>query len=212
MKSSKRLFSKSALLITVLIMGINLPSIGQKQSPEIGLKGGLNVSNFYENEVDDKNPRYGIHLGLKAKMPVTDFLAIQPEFLYSTRGATYDYSILGYDWETQLNMSYLDIPIMGVIDLSNYVSVQGGVYGSFLMGVNATTEGDTGSGYEELEKDNFQTFDYGLAAGIGFNMSPVTIELRYNYGLQGIGKEGWAREVLGNAKNSVLQLSAGFAF
>ncbi len=52
MKSSKRLFCKSALLITVLIMGINLASIGQKQSPEIGLKGGLNVSNFYENEVD----------------------------------------------------------------------------------------------------------------------------------------------------------------
>ncbi|MGM0531465.1 MAG: porin family protein [Bacteroidota bacterium] len=203
---------KSVLLITVLMVGINLPSIGQNQSPEIGLKGGLNVSNFYVDEVGDKNPRYGIHLGLRAKMPVTDFLAIQPEFLYSTRGANYDYSILGYDWETQLNMSYLDIPVMGVIDLSNYVSVQGGVYGSSLMGVNATTEGDTGGGYEELEKDNFQNFDYGLAAGIGFNISPITLELRYNYGLQGIGKEGWAEEVLGNPKNSALQLSAGFAF
>lgn len=208
-----KLHDLSKFIILLFIMfGLAKTNSAQDENNRIGIKGGFTLSNFYVDEVDDQNPRYGIHFGLFGKMPVNRFLAIQPELLFSTKGATYDKSVLVFDWQTQLNMNYVELPLLAVLRLSDNVDVLGGVYGAYLINVSATTTGDTGNDYEELKRDNFQPLDYGLAGGIEFKLDPLILGIRYHYGLNGIGKKGWAEDNLGNAKNSALQLSAGFAF
>ncbi|WP_462282163.1 porin family protein [Salinivirga cyanobacteriivorans] len=203
---------KRIIILLFLFFGPIFQGFTQDDSKRVGVKGGFNLSNFYVDEVDDQNPRYGIHFGLFGKIPVNKFLAFQPELLFSTKGATYNMSFLAFDWETQLNMNYVELPLLAVIRLSDNVDVLGGVYGAYLLNVSASTDGETGENYEELDRDNFQPLDFGLAGGIEFKLNPLILGVRYHYGLNGIGKEGWAENNLGDAKNSALQLSAGFAF
>lgn len=203
--------SKSILFI-LLTIGIAGQSLAQDQESRLGIKGGFTLSNFYVDEIDDQNPRYGGHIGLFAKVPVNSLLGFQSELLFSTKGANYDMSFLSFDWETQLNMNYIEMPLMAAIHLGDNVDVLGGVYGGYLLNVSATTSGDTDENYEELERDNFDALDYGLVGGIEFKLNPLIVGIRYHYGLNGIGNEGWANEYLGDAKHSALQLSAGIAF
>jgi len=200
------------ILLLLLTIGIAGHSLAQDEESRIGIKAGFTLSNFYVDEIDDQNPRYGGHFGLFAKTPVNSLLGFQSELLFSTKGANYDMSFLSYNWETQLNMNYIEVPLMVAIHLGDNVDVLGGVYGGYLLNVSATTSGDTDENYEELERDNFDALDYGLVGGIEFKLNPLIVGIRYHYGLNGIGNEGWANEYLGDAKHSALQLSAGIAF
>jgi hypothetical protein len=62
-----------------------------------GIKGGLNVSNLYVDDVDDENARFGFNVGLYAQLFSSEVFAIQPELLYSTKGTktTYDNVLMG---------------------------------------------------------------------------------------------------------------------
>ena len=42
---------------------------------------------------------------------------------------------------------------------------------------------------EGLDEDDFQRFDYGLSAGLGFEFDVIRFGARYDYGLKNIGKE-----------------------
>ena len=42
---------------------------------------------------------------------------------------------------------------------------------------------------EEIDRDNLAKFDAGIAAGVGVDFSPISIGVRYNYGLTTVGKE-----------------------
>ena len=70
----------------------------------------------------------------------------------------------------------------------------------------STTDG------RELNRDDFNTLDYGLAGGIAFDLSGFQIGARYNYGLREVGKGGIAGGLTNNSKNSVAQVYIGFGF
>ncbi|MBA4058683.1 MAG: PorT family protein, partial [Marivirga sp.] len=56
-----------------------------------GVKGGLNVSNLYIDDIDDENARYGFNVGVYGQVFSTDVFAIQPELLFSTKGSKAEY-------------------------------------------------------------------------------------------------------------------------
>ena len=57
---------------------------------EFGVKGGFNMSNLTKDDnVDDNNILYGFNAGLYATLPISDFVAIQPEILFTTKGTEY---------------------------------------------------------------------------------------------------------------------------
>ncbi|MCG7860471.1 PorT family protein, partial [Flavihumibacter sediminis] len=70
---------------------------GNGMSPRIGIKAGLNLSNFYSDDVNDNNLKAGLNAGVYAKLPVTRGFSIQPELLYSNKGTkrSYDNAIFG---------------------------------------------------------------------------------------------------------------------
>ena len=56
-----------------------------------GIKGGLNVSNLYIDDVSDENARFGFNLGVYGQVLSSDAFAIQPELLFSTKGSKIEY-------------------------------------------------------------------------------------------------------------------------
>jgi hypothetical protein len=187
-------------------------------SPKFGIKGGVNLTNLYvDDDVSDENMKVGFNAGFFAKLPVTRGFSIQPELLYSSKGAkeTYDNFILG-EGEYRFNLNYIELPVLAVFNLAKNFNLHVGPYVSYLAGVNIKDlNKDEGTIDEvaELDADNFNRFDYGVAGGLGIDISNFTIGARYNYGLKEIGKSGSVSgELLKDSKNSAISLYIGIGF
>lgn len=207
--------SKSKLFITFLLVfvlaSVTRVALAQDNGLRVGIKGGLNVTNLYVDEVDDENPRYGFHVGVYTQLFESDVFAIQPEVLFSTKGTRTTYDELGFEGDAKFNLNYLDIPVLAVFKLGDAAEIHVGPYFGYLLSANMDVDGDFDD-FEELDRDNFKSWDYGLSAGIGFNVGSVQLGARYNYGLQKIAESDIADEVLGDSKNSNAQLYISFNF
>lgn len=189
---------------------------GNGLSPRIGIKAGLNLSNFYSDEVNDNNLKAGLNAGVYAKLPVARGFSIQPELLYSNKGSkrSYDNAILG-EGEYRTNLHYIEMPVLGVINLAKNFNIHAGPYVSYLAGANITDLESDGSVEElaELNPENLNRFDYGVAAGFGIDLGPTTIGARYTVGMREVGKSGsLAGEAFRDTKNSNISVFIGIGF
>jgi hypothetical protein len=171
-----------------------------------GIKGGLNLSNLITDEVNDKHSRVGFHAGIYGQLFASEAFAIQPELNYSTKGNEVTTNIGIIDQETKFNLAYLDVPILAVFKLGSVAEIHAGPYWAYLVGANIDTDGDLGDDFRQLDRDNFDDWDYGLVGGIGFNLGAVQLGARYNYGLNEIAQSPGAKRVLGDTRNSVGQI------
>lgn len=208
---------KITAVLILLTAFAALPAFSQSQNvTRFGVKGGVNFANFRVDEIEDNNVKAGLNLGLFFKMPVSESFAIQPELLYSSKGSKLEYdNALQGKGEYRFNMNYLELPIMGVISIGERFNVQVGPYVGYLANTNIKNmEKDFDIvDVDDLDEDSFNRFDYGLAAGIGFDLNGFVIGARYNYGLAEVGDSGkLSGQLLNNAKNSAATVYVGFGF
>lgn len=179
---------KKAVLIIVLMFSATLSV--QAQLLQIGVKAGLNYANFTGTEIQtDAITSY--HAGLLAEIKLMDKFAIQPELLYTTQGASYKEA----DQEFKNELGYIAIPVLAKIYLGESFSVELGPQASFLL-----------SERNDVDFEDSNTFDFGLAGGLSYKITKnIFVQGRYVLGLTEISSEA-------DAKNSVLQFSAGLMF
>lgn len=187
-------------------------------SQKAGVKGGVNFTNLYVDDVDDENMKIGFNAGAYYRAQLADGFGIQPELLFSQKGTEVEYTntkqIISGTGKYRFNLNYLEVPVLLVGSFGSF-NIHAGPYIGFLLGVKIKDVDDDGdvSAVEELDRDDFNTVDAGLAGGIGFDFSGGMIGARYNYGLNEIAKSGSvAGNPLRNSKNSALQLYVGFDF
>ncbi|WP_374172168.1 porin family protein [Flavobacterium tructae] len=177
-------------------------------NPEYGIKGGFNMSNLYSSDANDENILYGFNAGLYATLPISDFIAIQPEILFTTKGAKLEYNNALASGDSKFRLNYIEVPLLVRVNITRNFNVHAGGYASYLVSSKVTGRGDFNF-EQEIDTDDLNKFDAGLSAGVGVDFDPISIGLRYNYGLTTIGKE---RTVAGttytfpDAKNSNLSL------
>ena len=179
---------KKTILLTAFLFVLTINA--QAQLLQIGAKAGLNYANFSGTEIQtDAITSY--HAGLVAEIKLLDQLAIQPELMYTTQGATYK-TALG-DFENELG--YIAIPVLAKIYLSKSFSLELGPQASFLL-----------SEKNEFDLNDANTFEFAVAGGLGFKITKnIFVQGRYVLGLTEVSSNA-------DAKNSVLQLSAGLMF
>ncbi len=185
------------------------------RTPKLGIRGGLNLSNLYVQEVGDDNVKPGVNAGLFAKLPIARGVSIQPEVNYSMKGAQINYNnVLFGSGKYRYNLNYVETPILAVFNVARNFNIHVGPYAGFLVSAKVKNVDESGNvnGVTELNKNNFNSIDYGAVGGIGFDIENVTLGARYNYGLREVGKEGRASDLTNNAKNSVLSFYIGFGF
>ena len=185
-------------------------------TPKFGIKGGLNFANLYINDVKNENIKLGGNIGFFAKLPVFKGLSIQPELIYTGKGAkvTYD-NILQGSGEYRYNLNYVETPLLMVLNLTPNFSLSAGGYIAYLTSANVKDVRSDGNinGVNRLNAEDFHRFDYGLVGGLSVDIENFTIGGRYNYGLQTIGKSGnLSGDLTKNSKNSVASIFIGFAF
>ena len=216
---------RTLLLITFSVCAFMMTSAQEQQTalegglkPKFGIKGGLNLSNLYVDDVQDENMKAGFNLGVFSKLPLAKGFSIQPELIYSNKGAkiSYNNALLG-NGEYRFNLHYVELPVLAVINLVKNLNLQAGGYASYLAAANITrlnNSSGTVDQIRDLKASNFNRFDYGLVGGLGIDVENFTIGARYNYGLEQIGKgnASIAGQATKNSKNSVIALYVGIGF
>ena len=93
----------------------------------IGLKGGLNLSSMIfkedgETYSEDFKMRPGFNIGATAEFPLSEMFSFETGLLLSTKGFNYslEETEMGesFKLESNINLLYLDIPILGALLLS----------------------------------------------------------------------------------------------
>ena len=188
--------------------------------PKLGIKAGLNLSQLYVEQpnVEDENMKVGVNFGVFGKIPINNFLAVQPEVLYSNVGSKITYGgsnledLLGIEpGEVRFNLNYIQVPI-GLAANLGPLNIHAGPYFSYLLSTNVKdleTADLNSTDIVDLDTDDFNRLDYGLMFGVGFDVQGVTIGARYNHGLREIGNSGIAGNLTENSKNGVGQIYIG---
>lgn len=217
MKQTIKILFLSVILSSGWLFTNNLHAQEQRtgwetsRTPKVLIRGGLNLSNLYVNDVEDENLKAGLNIGIGVKLPVSQGFSVQPELLYSMKGAQLNYNNVLGSGKYKYNLEYLEVPVAAVFNVSRNFNIHLGPYVGFLLSARVKDVDQDGNinGVTELDKDNFRTTDYGLFGGIGFDIQNFTLGARYNYGLQEIGRTGLAGELTRNSKNSVLSFYIG---
>jgi hypothetical protein len=212
---TKKLFGISFLAIALFLV-TNFAQAQDDTQARFGIKGGLNLTNLYIDDVNDEKAKFGLHGGLWMKAPVGEFFAIQPELIWSSKGTkigSYNNIPFTQDGEVRFNLNYIDLPVLGSVTLGP-ISIQAGPYVSYLINANVKNlrEDLTTSNVVNLDESDFQRFDYGLAGGIAVDIKGFQIGGRYNYGLREIGNSDIAGQVTRNAKNQGVQVFVAIGF
>jgi hypothetical protein len=206
---------KISIIFIVLILisaGVNA------QETQFGVKAGVNFSNMSVEDADDKTLKTGFHAGVFGKYGITEYFAIQPELLFTTKGITSSYDALIAEGEAKINLNYIELPVNLVYNLSEDFAFHFGPYIGYLAGANVSTNNEL-LGFldldtnDDISRDNFKPLDFGLTAGLGFTLEQFVFGFKYNLGLTQVAKDNIiGNQLLGDARNNVIQIYAGILF
>lgn len=194
---------------TFLITAWCIISVLAVHAQYIGLKGGLNLSEFNidQDKLSDEKLRTGYHFGAFLQLPLSDGFALQPEVLYSTKGtrASYVSEDSGFTGDIDYKLDYIDVPLLGVLKLGDLAEIHLGPYFGFTSSTKIDRSGSELEDEQDFDKEFIKSLDYGLVVGAALNFGMFNLGARYNYGLQKIENSEIADVFIGNATNRNFQ-------
>lgn len=161
---------------------------------KVGIKAGANYSNVYDSqgEAFQADGKVGFVAGGFLEIPITEYVGIHPELLYSQKGfeASGQYLAGGYTFKRTTDN--IDIPILLTIKPTTMFTLFGGPQFSYLMNQKDVFSSTLLSAEQQHDftNDNYRKNLMSATAGIGFNMGPVILDLRANFDLQNNNGDG----------------------
>lgn len=194
--------------LPILVLGLVLGTSAAVQAQGAGVIVGVNFANLEVTPADTQtfDRRTGLVGGVFVNMPLGSSFSIQPEFLYSQKGAKFKDGSA----EATVEIDYLDIPVLARITAggtSGLVLFAGPSFGYKLRAHSKITlAGDTED--QDITND-VESFDWGIIAGGGIQSTKYLLDARYQWGRTNINKDEFdASEV----KNRVFSIVLGIRF
>ena len=202
---------KKVLLTLALAAGVT--SLSQAQV-KLGLKAGVNLANYGGDGKDDLEDGFGtdlkslvgFHGGLVLNAPITSdgFFAIQPELLFSQKGAR-----LEEDGDkVTIRQNFIDLPVLAKINADGFTFELGPQVGLLLSSKTKVEVG--GQSQEDSDTDGLNKFQVGYAVGVGYQLpSGPNFGIRYTGNFSGIEEDADDDFKL---THRVFQFSVGYLF
>ena len=200
--------------IILLVVMLSL-SVGMLfAQPVFGVRAGLNIASFTgEDNMDDFSTKLGFHAGAMMQYPVGGNFILQPELLYTMKGATAELMLAGIKNELIGRANYIEIPLlikynieMSSVKIQPYI---GASLGYLLVGEVENKKTILGVSTTDTQdfKDDMEDLEAGLNLGVdAIVMQNIMVGLRFNMGLTEIAKEG------NKYKNNVIMVNLGYLF
>lgn len=194
-----------ALFLAVLVSPAALDAQGIRLGPTIG----LNSATLGGDDAEGVDSRISWLLGGFVNFDLSPNFALQPELLYSRKGAKLDFD----GDQATLAVDYIEIPVLAQIRFPSQ-----GVTPYFLVGpalsFKSGCEAQVESGGTEVSVDcseidvNLKDTDFSLIGGVGIEVRNFTASLRYDYGLSRVIDDAGDIDVF----NRTITLAVGYAF
>ncbi|HBG71589.1 MAG TPA: PorT family protein [Bacteroidales bacterium] len=189
-------------------------SIDKRSSLTFGAKIGLNYSNVYDSEGEefDADAKFGLASGLFVCIPVSEYLGIQPEILFSQKGFKATGSVLGSEYSFTRTTNYLDIPLMVAFRPSEFFSIVAGPQYSYLLSRKDVfhTSTMTIEQEEEFENDNIRKNTFCVTGGVDITISHIVLGARVGWDL--FNNNGDGTSTTPRYKNVWYQATIGYRF
>jgi hypothetical protein len=153
------------------------------QSVSGGVKAGVNFAKIsIDPEEEDFKNKTGFVGGAFVDFAVGDRLSVQPELLFSMKGAKFEEDD-GTEGKLEVNM--IQVPVL--------LKVGFGAAGPFVVvgpGFGFRTSAKIkADGFEEDIKDDVATVDVSGIIGVGVQFGPGSIEARYDHGFNDLDED-----------------------
>ncbi len=221
------IMKKLKLSLVIALLGI--VSLVGAQTASLSVKGGLNMSNFYGDNLNDKSLKPGFHIGVGADLEFVPNISLQTGLFFSTKGAKYQYDIpVVGNIEYNITANYLQLPIHLAykIDVTpgTKIVLHAGPYLAYGIGgkrnIDSAFSDDLKPilGKQEIntfDKDfGYKPFDYGVGLGVGAEFGVILVDLGWDIGLNNIarGLKVGQTTYSQNIKNQSAYLSVGYKF
>ncbi len=195
-----------------LLIAASLLVFSAQAQFDLGAKLGVNANQLVASQDDLKSDgfKYGVVAGAFARISLGN-VYIQPELLFSQKGANLkgegNLSSLG---TIERNINSLDVPVLVGYKFGN------GLFRANLgpvlsFPISAKESGVQGSRYS----DSVGGANIGYQVGIGMDISKLTIDLRYEGGLSGVGRDSYnigGTNFQTDDRVSTFQLTLGYKF
>ncbi|WP_251924139.1 porin family protein [Salinibacter ruber] len=193
-----------------LLLGLALPMSSQAQSPvDLGVRGGVTQATFYGDDVASNDFRPGFTGGVFLNYQVNDAFSVQPEVLYSRRGAKNHFSeTTSPDLEDiRVRQDVIEIPVLLKLSAPT-APVTPRLYVGPALGFITNSEVDGADA-----DDSFTDVDFsGVVGGeiaYALNKGPlseIAVDGRYNLGLANLGDANNFEDVRTSAFTGTLSL------
>ncbi|MFA0961492.1 porin family protein [Roseivirga sp. BDSF3-8] len=197
---------KIFLVVAIAFMAV---ATANAQDASFGLRGGVNIASLNGDDAGDLDSKIGFHVGGFAQFALSDMVVLEPNVLFSLKGASAETEIFGTTVEESINLSYIDVPVLARIYVAEGFNVFVGPRLGLNLGGTYKAEADGESEEEDIE--DLRTLTLGLNAGLGYELpSGLNITAGYDLGLSSIFEdvEGETADI----KNGVIQVSVGYKF
>jgi len=206
---------KFTIAITALaaLVAFSSPLFAEDGKMMFGVKGGLNLANVIGDDAENTSMKIGFVGGVFMCYNITEIFAIQPELLFSMKGAKFEEG----DLEANLKLNYFEIPLLLKVNLPTEGKMKPSLYAGPALGILMSAK------YEDEDvKETAKSMDIGIIAGVGvgyqMEKGMLFAEFRYEVGMTGLSDYNDAElEDMGlteqpDTKNSVMSIMVGYGF
>ena len=181
-------------LILILAVSLLIITTTDAQMFKFGIKAGIGFSSLKIEDITDISDGgdvydlvtgdgvMGYHIGVQTQIKLA-MLLIQPEVYFNAGGGTVEQIVENGATEVlNVNFSRIDIPLLVGVKLGP-MRINAGPVGSFVLKET--------SDLDEIQ-DDYTLFTnamtWGFQAGLGFNISKISIDARYEGSLSKLGE------------------------
>lgn len=210
---------KKLSIIIVTICALCTQSFGQTDSEvRMGLKGGFNLSNVYDEEGEHfvADNKFGLTGGAFLNIPLSKVVGFQPEFMFAQKGfsATGNYGLLGGRYSFTRTTYFFEVPLLLQIKANDYFSLVGGPQYCYLFKTRDVYSREDGTitsvEEQEISNDNFRKNILALDLGFDIDLDNVILSGRAGWDLQKNNGDGSSSAP--RYKNHWFQLTVGYLF
>jgi hypothetical protein len=192
-----------------------------------GLKAGINFATWRGSDSKFSDPelsvaelspesRTGIGGGVYLKFGIGTALYLQPEVLYTQKGAKYSATVDGTDVKVTMKLDYVEVPVLLKYGFegASASSITPNLFAGPAVAFKASSKvkAEAGSVSAEADASGFKSVDFGLCFGGGLDFAvgenTMGLDVRYTLGLSSIDDSATSADV----KNGAWMVTASYGF
>lgn len=200
------------LSLLVISLSLSMSAIAADPGISIGIKAGANLSNIYDSQSSDfqADSKLGFATGGFLSIPIGNFLAVQPELLFSQRGLQGSGKILLSNYSFTRTTNYIDVPILLAIKPIPFITLLVGPQYSYLISqryifnnqfINLDQQ-------EDFKNENIRKNTLCITGGFDINLNQLVISARVGWDLMDNNGDGTSNTP--RYKNTWTQATVGF--